>query len=229
MRATAMSGSRSTTTVAGVAAGGALLLRTASLGGLRLQPTPDVGSALLVQGPAVDAVATLLTVVAAVALARGVRGEPGLLRASRVAGIAVLVHAAAVVAGAVVGSLVGRLAAASVDPVLPAGAVAATRAVDAVQAVALVVLAAAVVRGRLLEPVARVSLLVLAAATAVLGILPWVVAPLASADGDALLLLPLLAVPSVILAASAGVVVGLVLHGRSAAVRQRREAIRRAW
>ncbi|MFS4507108.1 hypothetical protein ACMA46_12815 [Clavibacter sp. Sh2141] len=224
-----MSGSRSTTTVAGVAAGGALLLQTAVLGGLRVQPTPDIGSTLLLQGPAVDAVVALLTVVAAVALARGVRGEPGLLRASRVAGIAVLVHAAAVVAGAVVRPLVGRLAAASVDPVLPAGAVAATQAVDAVEAAALVVLAAAVVRGRLLEPVARVSLVVLAAAAAALGILPLVVAPFASGDGGSPLVVLLLAVPPVILVASTGVVLGLVLHGRSASVRQRAEAIRRAW
>ncbi|WP_445443542.1 hypothetical protein [Clavibacter sp. km1a] len=223
-----MSGSRSTTTVAGIAAGGALLLQTAVLGGLRVQPTPDIGSTLLLQGPAVDAVAALLTVVAAVALARGVRREPGLLRASRVAGIAVLVQAAAVVAGAIVGPLVGRLAAASVDPVLPAGAVAATQAVDAVQAAALVVLAAAVVRGRLLEPVARVSLVVLAAAAA-LGILPLVVAPFASGDGGSPLVVLLLAVPPVILVASTGVVLGLVLHGRSASVQQRAEAIRRAW
>ncbi|RII96328.1 hypothetical protein DZF96_11820, partial [Clavibacter michiganensis] len=93
MHATAMSGSRRTTLVAGIASAGALLLQPAVLGGFRIQPTPDMESTIVLRGPVVDVLGLVLTVVAAVVLARGVRGEPGLLRPSRAAGVAVLAHA----------------------------------------------------------------------------------------------------------------------------------------
>jgi hypothetical protein len=81
-----------------------------------------------------------------------VRGEPGLLRASRVAGIAVLVHAAVVVAMAVESAAIRPgVDAAGSDAIPSVGLIALTTALDLVRAAALVVLAVAVLRGRLLE------------------------------------------------------------------------------
>ncbi|MFT2706910.1 hypothetical protein [Clavibacter zhangzhiyongii] len=232
MRTTAMSGSRRTTLVAGVASAGALLLQPSLLGGFRIQPTPDMDSTVVLQGPVVDALALLLAVVAAVVLARGVRGEPGLLRASRVAGIAVLVHAASVVAAAVVSELISSVVdvSSSDGAVAPPGVVALSQGVDAIRVLALVLLAVVVARGRLLEPLARVSLLVLGVAVG----LSWLLGTVAggilpAADGISPLLLLLLALQPVVLPASAAVALGLLVHGRSAAMRERADAVRRAW
>lgn len=56
---------------------------------------------------------------------------------------------------------------------------------------------------------------------------------LLGAGGAAYLLIPvaplLIALPTVALVASAAFALGLVIHGRSAAMRERAEAIRRAW
>jgi hypothetical protein len=233
MRATAMSGSRRTTLVAGIASAGALLLDPAVIGRLPVQPTPDVASTIVLRGPVVDVIALLLAVLAAVVLACGVRGEPGLLRASRVAGVAVLAAAGAQVALALTRLLVGPTLAGSVGPALPSGVVVLTQAMVVIHATVLVVLAVTVVRGRLLEPLARLSLLVLALATAASWLLGTLLGTLlgalpAAGGGDALV--PLLsALPSVILVASAGLAVGLLVHGRSAAMRERAATIRRSW
>jgi hypothetical protein len=231
MRATAMSGSRRTTLVAGVASAGALLLQPAYLGGLRIQPTPDMGSTLVLRGPVVEVVTLILTAVAAAVLARGVRGEPGLLAASRMAGTAVLVHAAATVAGAVERAVTGPLseAAASTSAAVPPGVILAGEGIEVIRVAALVALALAVVRGRLLEPLARAGLVVLGAAAASHLLLLLVAGLLPSTVGGSPLLLLAVALPIAVQAASVGCVVGLLVHGRSAAMRARAEAIRRAW
>jgi hypothetical protein len=232
MRVTAMSGSRRTTLVAGLASAGALLLEPALLGGLRIQPTPDMESTIVLQGPVVDVLALLLVAVAAVVLARGVRGEPGLLGASRIAGIAVLVHATAVVASAAVRELTRPAVdlSSSALAIVPPGVVVLTEGVDAIRVLALVVLAVAVARGRLLEPFARVSLLVLGIATGLHWLLGSVAGRLLPVSGElGPRILPLIALPPVMLAASCAVALGLLVHGRSAAMRERATAIRRAW
>jgi hypothetical protein len=234
MRATAMSGSPRTTLVAGLASAGALLLQPTLLGGFRIQPTPDMDSTIVLQGPVVDVLGLALTVVAAVVLARGVRGEPGLLRASRVAGIAVLVHAAVVVAMAVESAAIRPgVDAAGSDAIPSVGLIALTTALDLVRAAALVVLAVAVLRGRLLEPLARVALAAMAAATGAYAVLGPIAGLLIGPSGGGALLMPLapllIALPTVALVASAVLALGLLIHGRSARMRERAEAIRRAW
>jgi hypothetical protein len=234
MHVTAMSGSRRTTLVAGLASAGALLLEPAILGGFRIQPTPDMESTIVLQGPLVDVLGLVLTVVAAVVLVRGARGEPGLLRASRVAGVAVLVHAAAVVAVAVELAATQPLAEAAAAGAIPsAGLIALTTALDLVRAGALVVLAVVVLRGRLLEPVARVALAVMAAATGAYAVLGLLAGLLLGLTGGGSLLMPvvplLIALPTVAFVASAVLALGLLIHGRSAAMRERAEAIHRAW
>jgi hypothetical protein len=230
MQVTALSGSRRTTLVAGLASAGALLLQPTLLGGFRIQPTPDMDSTIVLQGPVVDVLGLALTVVAAVVLARGVRGEPGLLRASRVAGIAVLVHAAVVVAMAVESAAIRPgVDAAGSDAIPSVGLIALTTALDLVRAAALVVLAVAVLRGRLLEPLARVAL----AAMAAYAVLGPIAGLLIGPSGGGALLMPLapllIALPTVALVASAVLALGLLIHGRSARMRERAEAIRRAW
>ncbi|MBF4617351.1 hypothetical protein ITJ44_04585 [Clavibacter sp. VKM Ac-2873] len=230
MRATAMSGSPRTTLVAGLASAGALLLQPGLLGGFRIQPTPDIASTIVLQGPVVTVLVLILSVGAAVVLVRGVRGEPGLMRASRAAGVAALVVAGAQIALALTSALIGLTLADPREPVLPPAVVILSGVAAAVHAIALVVLAVAVARGRLLEPVTRVSLLVLALATAASWLPQTGLAALLPGDGWLpLLLLLVLALPPVILVASAGVAVGLMVHGRSAAMRARAEGIRRAW
>jgi len=234
MHATAMSASRRTTLVAGLASAGALLLQPSILGGFRIQPTPDMESTIVLQGPVVDILGLVLTVVAAVVLARGVRGEPGLLKASRAAGIAVLVHAAAVVAiAATLAAIRPGLDAASLEPVPSAGLIALTTTLDVLRAGALVVLAVVVWRGRLLEPLARVALAVMAAATAAYQVLGPIAGLLLGPGGGGALLMPvlplLIALPTVAVVASAVLALGLLIHGRSAAMRERAGAIRRAW
>ncbi|CAQ00330.1 MAG: hypothetical protein HDR73_00875 [Clavibacter sp.] len=229
MRATAMSGSRRTTLVAGLASAGALLLQPVLLGGFRIQPTPDMASTIVLQGPVVDVLGVVLTVVAAVVLARGVRGEPGLMRASRAAAIAVLVAAGGLVVLAVADVIVGLSLADPREPVLPAGVVIVTQVAGAIHEAALAVLAVMVVRGLLLEPLARVSLLVLALATAVSWLLYAGLGSFLPGGAWSPLMLLLVALPTVTLLASVGLAVGLVVHGRSAAMRERAEAIHRAW
>ncbi|KAF0258380.1 hypothetical protein DOU02_08595 [Clavibacter michiganensis subsp. michiganensis] len=234
MRATAMSGSPRTTLAAGLASAGALLLQPGLLGGFRIQPTPDMESTIVLRGPVVDVLGLVLTMVAAVGLARGVRGEPGLLRPSRVAGVAVLVHAAVVVGIAAAQAAMRPFAeAASLDELRSTGLITLTTALDLVRAAALVVLAVVVLRGRLLEPLARVALAVMAAATGAYAVLGPIAGLLLGAGGAAYLLIPvaplLIALPTVALVASAAFALGLVIHGRSAAMRERAEAIRRAW
>ena len=232
MRATAMSGSRRTTLVAGLASAGALLLQPELLGGVPIQPTPDMTSTIVLRGPVVEVVALVLAVASAVVLARGVRGEPGLLRASRAAGVAVLVAA-----GAQVGFTVARIVAGLTLPdqpgspglVEPPAVIVLTQGVFAVHVVALAVLGVVVVRARLLEPLARFSLLVLGTVTAASWILGQTLG-LLGAGAESSPLIPLLfALPTVVLVASVGLVVGLLVHGRSAAMRARAESIRRAW
>jgi hypothetical protein len=230
MRATAMSGSPRTTLVAGLASAGALLLQPGLLGGSRIQPTPDMASTIVLQGPVVTVAALAMSVLAAVVLVRGVRGEPGMMRASRVAGGAALVVAGAQVALALMSALIGLTLADPTEPVPPSALAILSRAAVAVHAIALLVLAVVVVRGRLLEPVARVSLLVLASATAVSWLSQTGIAAFLTGDGWLpLLLLLLFALRTAILVASVGLVVGLLVHGRSAAMRARAEAIHRAW
>jgi hypothetical protein len=230
MRATAMSGSPRTTLVAGLASAGALLLRPGLLGGLRIQPTPDMASTIVLQGPVVTVAALAMSVLAAVVLVRGVRGEPGMMRASRAAGGAALVVAGAQVALALTSALIGLTVSDPTEPVPPSALAILSQAAVAVHAIALAVLAVVVVRGRLLEPVARVSLLVLASATAVSWLSQTGIAALLPGDGWLpLLLLLLFALRTVILVASIGLVVGLLVHGRSAAMRARAESIHRAW
>ncbi|WP_228494485.1 hypothetical protein [Clavibacter sp. VKM Ac-2873] len=225
-----MSGSPRTTLVAGLASAGALLLQPGLLGGFRIQPTPDIASTIVLQGPVVTVLVLILSVGAAVVLVRGVRGEPGLMRASRAAGVAALVVAGAQIALALTSALIGLTLADPREPVLPPAVVILSGVAAAVHAIALVVLAVAVARGRLLEPVTRVSLLVLALATAASWLPQTGLAALLPGDGWLpLLLLLVLALPPVILVASAGVAVGLMVHGRSAAMRARAEGIRRAW
>ncbi|AJW79674.1 hypothetical protein VO01_11505 [Clavibacter michiganensis subsp. insidiosus] len=230
MRATAMSGSPRTTLVAGLASAGALLLQPGLLGGSRIQPTPDMASSIVLQGPVVTVAALVLSVLAAVVLVRGVRGEPGLMRASRAAGLAVLVVAGAQVALALTSALIGLTVSDPTESVPPWAPMILSQAAVAVHAIALVVLAVVVVRGRLLEPVARVSLLVLALATTVSWLSQTGIAAFLQGDGWLpLLVLLLLALRTVILVASIGLVIGLLVHGRSAAMRARAEAIHRAW
>ncbi|OQJ60681.1 hypothetical protein DZF92_09250 [Clavibacter michiganensis subsp. insidiosus] len=230
MRATAMSGSPRTTLVAGLASAGALLLQPGLLGGSRIQPTPDMASSIVLQGPVVTVAALVLSVLAAVVLVRGVRGEPGLMRASRAAGLAVLVVAGAQVALALTSALIGLTVSDPTESVPPWAPMFLSQAAVAVHAIALVVLAVVVVRGRLLEPVARVSLLVLALATTVSWLSQTGIAAFLQGDGWLpLLVLLLLALRTVILVASIGLVIGLLVHGRSAAMRARAEAIHRAW
>ena len=231
---TALSGSRRTTLVAGLASAGALLLQPAVLGGFRIQPTPDMASTIVLRGPVVDVLGLVLTVLAAVVLARGVRGEPGLLEASRAAGIAVLVHAAAVVAVAVELAVTRPgMDAASLDAIPSAGLIGLTTTLDVLRAGALVVLAVVAWRGRLLEPLARVALAVMAAATGAYQVLGPIAGLLLGPAGGGALLMPVLpllvALPTVAAVASAVLAVGLVIHGRSAQMRERAEAIRRAW
>jgi len=231
---TALSGSRRTTLVAGLASAGALLLQPAVLGGFRIQPTPDMASTIVLRGPVVDVLGLVLTVLAAVVLARGVRGEPGLLEASRAAGIAVLVHAAAVVATAVELAVTRPgMDAASLDAIPSAGLIGLTTTLDVLRAGALVVLAVVAWRGRLLEPLARVALAVMAAATGAYQVLGPIAGLLLGPAGGGALLMPVLpllvALPTVAAVASAVLAVGLVIHGRSAQMRERAEAIRRAW
>ncbi len=215
--------------MAGIAAAGALLLEPTLLGGLRIQPTPDMESTIVVQGPVVEVVALLLVVLAGVVLVRGVRGEPGLLRASRAAGIAMLVAVGASVALAVARALVGMALGGPGDPALPSGVVLLTLAAGAIRAGALAVLAVMVVRGRLLEPVARVSLAVLALATAASCLFETGLGALLPGGTWSPWILLLVALPTVTLLASAGLGVGLLVHGRSAAMRERAATIRRAW
>lgn len=234
MHVTALSGSRRTTLVAGLASAGALLLQPAVLGGFRIQPTPDMASTIVLRGPVVDVLGLVLTVLAAVVLARGVRGEPGLLEASRAAGIAVLVHAAAVVAVAVELAVTRPgMDAASLDAIPSAGLIGLTTTLDVLRAGALVVLAVVAWRGRLLEPLARVALAVMAAATGAYQVLGPIAGLLLGPAGGGALLMPVLpllvALPTVAAVASAVLAVGLVIHGRSAQMRERAEAIRRAW
>lgn len=229
---TALSGSRRTTLVAGLASAGALLLQPAVLGGFRIQPTPDMASTIVLRGPVVDVLGLVLTVLAAVVLARGVRGEPGLLEASRAAGIAALVHAAAVVAVAVELAVTRPgMDAASLDAIPSAGLIGLTTTLDVLRAGALVVLAVVAWRGRLLEPLARVALAVMAAATGAYQVLGPIAGLLLGPAGGGALLMPLLpllvALPTVAAVASAVLAVGLVIHGRSAQMRERAEAIRR--
>lgn len=232
MRATAMSGSPRTTLVAGLASAGALLLQLPVPGGLRVQPTPEIESTIVLQGPVVTVLVLILAVGAAVVLARGVRGEPGLLRASRVAGVAALVGAGAQVAVALTGILVRMTIS---DPAgagdrLPSdGVIVLSQGVYGVQVAAMLVLAVAVARGRLLEPLARFSLLVLGAATALYGVLMQTLGALGAGVETSPFLPLLFALPTLILVASAALVVGLLMHGRSAAMRARAEGIRRAW
>jgi hypothetical protein len=229
MRATDMSGSRTTTLVAGLAVAATLLLDPAVLRGIRIQPTPDMESTLVLEGPLVDVAQTLLVLVAAVVLARGVRGEPGLLRASRVAGIAALVAAVATAGAAGTRPLMGLSA--SAEGIVPPGVVALSTALDAVRAIALVVVAVVVMRRRLLEPVARVALLVLGLSAGASWLLVPVIGMTAlsgSGGGWSPLILPLLVLPPVAFAASAVLAVGLLVHGRSTAMRARAEAVRRA-
>jgi hypothetical protein len=229
MRATAMSGSPRTTLVAGLASAGALLLRPGLLGGLRIQPTPDMASTIVLQGPVVTVAALAMSVLGAVVLVRGVRGEPGMMRASRAAGGAALAVAGAQVALALTSALIGLTLADPMEPVPPSALAILSPAAVAVHAIALAVLAVVVVRGRLLEPVARVSLLVLALATAVSWLSQTGIAAFLTGDGWVPLLLLLVALRTVILVASIGLVVGLLVHGRSAAIRARAESIHRAW
>lgn len=232
MRATAMSGSPRTTLVAGLASAGALLLQLPVPGGLRVQPTPEIESTIVLQGPVVTVLVLILAVGAAVVLARGVRGEPGLLRASRVAGVAALVGAGAQVAVALTGILV-RLTisdpAGAADRLPADGVILLSQGVYGVQVAAMLVLAVAVARGRLFEPLARFSLLVLGAATALYGVLMQTLGALGAGVETSPFLPLLFALPTLILVASAALVVGLLVHGRSAAMRARAEGIRRAW
>ncbi|OUE27273.1 hypothetical protein BFL37_04080 [Clavibacter michiganensis] len=218
--------------MAGLASAGALLLQPGLLGGSRIQPTPDMASAIVLQGPVVDVVVLVLVVAAAVVLARGVRGEPGLLQASRAAGIAALVAAGAQVAFTLARILVGLMLGdppGSAGLVEPPVVVVLSQGVYAVHVGALAVLGVLVVRGRLLEPLARLCLLVVGTGTAASWILGQTLG-LLLAGAEASPLIPLLfALPPVILVASAGLVVGLLVHGRSAAMRARVETIRRAW
>ncbi|MFT2752128.1 hypothetical protein [Clavibacter sp. Sh2088] len=217
--------------MAGLASAGALLLQPGLLGGFRIQPTPDMASTIVLQGPVVDILGVVLTVVAAVVLARGVRGEPGLMRASRAAGIAVLVAAGAEAAFTIARILVGLTLPdqpGSAGLMEPPAAVVLSQGLYAVHIVALAVLGAVVVRGRLLEPLARFSLLVIGTATAASWILGQTLGLLLV--GASSPLVPLLfALPPVILVASVALVAGLLVHGRSAAMRARAEAIHRAW
>ncbi|WP_236688692.1 hypothetical protein [Clavibacter michiganensis] len=216
--------------MAGLASAGALLLQPGLLGGSRIQPTPDMASSIVLQGPVVTVAALVLSVLAAVVLVRGVRGEPGLMRASRAAGLAVLVVAGAQVALALTSALIGLTVSDPTESVPPWAPMILSQAAVAVHAIALVVLAVVVVRGRLLEPVARVSLLVLALATTVSWLSQTGIAAFLQGDGWLpLLVLLLLALRTVILVASIGLVIGLLVHGRSAAMRARAEAIHRAW
>ncbi|WP_253255544.1 hypothetical protein [Clavibacter michiganensis] len=217
--------------MAGLASAGALLLlQPGLLGGSRIQPTPDMASSIVLQGPVVTVAALVLSVLAAVVLVRGVRGEPGLMRASRAAGLAVLVVAGAQVALALTSALIGLTVSDPTESVPPWAPMFLSQAAVAVHAIALVVLAVVVVRGRLLEPVARVSLLVLALATTVSWLSQTGIAAFLQGDGWLpLLVLLLLALRTVILVASIGLVIGLLVHGRSAAMRARAEAIHRAW
>ncbi|OUE21657.1 hypothetical protein BFL34_01015 [Clavibacter michiganensis] len=216
--------------MAGLASAGALLLQPGPLGGFRIQPTPDMASTIVLQGPVVTVAALAMSVIAAVVLVRGVRGEPGLLRASRAAGVAVLVVAGAQVALALTSALIRLTLTDPTEPMPPSALAILSQAEVAVHAIALAVLAVVVVRGRLLEPLARVALLVLASATAVSWLSQTGIG--AFLPGDAwlpLVLLLLVALRTVILVASIGLVVGLLVHGRSAAMRARAEAIHRAW
>ncbi|WP_307502935.1 hypothetical protein [Clavibacter sp. B3I6] len=222
-----MSGSRTTTLVAGLAVVGTVLLDPAVLRGIRIQPTPDIESTLVLQGPLVDLAQVLLVLVAAVVLACGMRGEPGLLRASRAAGAAALV--AAVATAAVAGWRTLVAPSASADGIVPPGVAALSTALDAVQGTAVVVLALLVFRRRLLEPPARVPLLVLGLSWGAYLLLVPVIGMLAAGDGGSSLILPLLVFPGLVVAASAALGVGLLVHGRSAAMRARAERIRRAW
>ncbi|RIJ43566.1 hypothetical protein DZF93_06075, partial [Clavibacter michiganensis subsp. insidiosus] len=155
---------------------------------------------------------------------------PGLMRASRAAGLAVLVVAGAQVALALTSALIGLTVSDPTESVPPWAPMFLSQAAVAVHAIALVVLAVVVVRGRLLEPVARVSLLVLALATTVSWLSQTGIAAFLQGDGWLpLLVLLLLALRTVILVASIGLVIGLLVHGRSAAMRARAEAIHRAW
>lgn len=218
--------------MAGLASAGALLLQPGLLGGFRIQPTPDMSSTIVLQGPVVEVVALLLAVAAAVVLARGLRGEPGLLRASRAAGVVLLVAAGAQVAFTLARILVGLTLG---DPLGSAGLVESpavivlTQGLYAVHVVALAVLGVVVVRGRLLEPLARFSLLVLGTVTAASWILGQTLGLLLAGSSSAPLVPLLFALPPVILVASVGLVIGLLVHGRSAAMRARAEAMHRAW
>jgi hypothetical protein len=138
------------------------------------------------------------------------------MRASRAAGGAALVVAGAQVALALTSALFGLMLADPTEPMPPSALVILSRAAVAVHAIALAVLAVVVVRGRLLEPVARVSLLVLASATAVSWLSQTGIAAFLTGDGWLpLLLLLLFALRTAILVASIGLVVGLLVHGRS--------------
>ncbi|WP_233549219.1 hypothetical protein [Clavibacter lycopersici] len=216
--------------MAGIASAGALLLQPGLLGGFRVQPTPDMASTIVLQGPVVTVAALAMSVIAAVALVRGVRGEPGMMRASRVAGVAVLVVVGAQVALALTSALIGLTLADPTQPMPPSALAILPQAAVAVHAIALAALAVVVICGRLLEPVARVALLFLALATTVSWLSQTGIAAFLQGDGWLpLLVLLLLALRAVMLVASIGLVIGLLVHGRSAAMRARAEAIHRAW
>ncbi|RII89367.1 hypothetical protein DZF95_14695 [Clavibacter michiganensis] len=219
MRGTAMSGSPSTTGLAGLLLGAAAAIDLAAWQRFVLALAPDGQGAVDPGGPVLQVVATLLGVAGAVVLVSGVRRERGLLRASRLAGTALVVHAAADAALHAV--ILARPADASFDA-LTADALGAL-VLAWLGIVALVALAVALVRGRLLEPLAATALAVLAGVQLVSGLLGAIPLPAALVFA----LMPVLQVLGSL--AAALLVVGLLVHGRTRAIRRRIRAVRRAW
>lgn len=219
MRDTAMSGSPSTTGLGALLLGAAAAIDLAAGQRFVLALAPDGQGAVDPGGPVLQVVATLLGVAGAVVLVSGVRRERGLLRASRLAGTALVVHAAS--DAALLAVALARPAGTSLDAL--ATDALDTQALAWLGIVTLVVLAVAAVRARLLEPLAATALAVLAGVQLVSGLLGAVPLP----EAVVFPLVPVLAVLGSL--AVALLVVGLLVHGRTRAIRRRIRAVRRAW
>jgi hypothetical protein len=214
MIAAPLSGSRRTTLCAGAGFAAVAAWELVQAVQLRI-PAPNLFTLPFVAS-AIGWISAVVLLAACVLLARGVRGEAGLVASSPVAGGALVVFGA----GQIAILLAQRLAPSdALDGSVPV--IVTSTALTILPTAALVISAVIVARRRLLEPIARVGLLVTAACA--------LVATAASS-------LPVEALVGIAVHASAGTYlsmlalgIGLVVHGRSSRIRRRLRVIHESW